>query len=168
MHASMARHTVAATRPLTLMVLLVVGAPAAAQAQSPEEKEVVAVIETFFAGMLAKDTAMMNGTVDPAARLVRVSQRQGEQPAVGITEMSRFIAGVGRREGEGANERIHNPVVQIDGNMAHVWTFYTLHLGERFSHCGYDSFQLLRLPDGWKIVNVADTGRTENCEVPGR
>jgi hypothetical protein len=55
----------------------------------------------------------------------------------------------------------------MDAGTAHVWTFYTLHVGERFSHCGYDSFQLLRSGEGWKIVSVADTRRTDNCEPPG-
>lgn len=143
-------------------------APGGASAQSAEEKEVVAVVETFFAGMLARDTALMRTTFDPVAVLFGVATPQGGEPAVRVTPMGQFLAGVARGTGEGANERIHAPEVRIDGDLATVWTFYTLHVGERFLHCGIDAFQLLRLPAGWKIVAVADTRRTENCEVPGR
>jgi hypothetical protein len=79
--------------------------------------------------------------------------------------MDDFLANVARGTGEGANERIYAPEVRIDGNLATVWTFYTLHVGERFSHCGIDAFQLLKLPAGWKIVAVADTRRTTGCDV---
>ena len=157
--------------PLAVALAVPAGARAqsapAARVQSAEEKAVVAVIEKFFAGMLARDTAMMRSTVDPAARLVGIAQPRGGQPTVRATPMDQFIAGTGRGTGEGANERIHAPEVRIDGNLATVWTFYTLHVGERFVHCGIDAFQLLRLPEGWKIVSVADTRRTENCEVGG-
>lgn len=152
----------------TLVLVALLAMPAAAQSQTAAEKEVAAVIERFFAGMLARDTAMMRTTFDPAARLLGIATPREGQPAVRATPMSDFLAGVVRGTGEGANERIWAPEVRIDGNLAAVWTFYTLHVGERFVHCGIDSFQLLKLPDGWKIVSVADTRRTENCEPPGR
>lgn len=147
------------------LALATFGAPTSARAQTAEEKEVVAVVEKFFAGMLARDTAMMRTTFDPAARLFGVGTPRGGKPTVRATPMDDFLANVARGTGEGANERIYAPEVRIDGNLATVWTFYTLHVGERFSHCGIDAFQLLKLPAGWKIVAVADTRRTTGCDV---
>ena len=141
-------------------------APAAATAQSADERDVVSVVERFFQGMLQRDTAILRSTVDPTARLSGAAVRNGTTVFT-ATPMDQFIASIARGQGEPANERIFAPRVDIDGNLAHVWTFYTLHVGERFIHCGYDSFQLLRGDDGWKIVNVADTRRTENCDPPG-
>jgi hypothetical protein len=86
-------------------------------------------------------------------------------PSVNASPMDGFIASIAGQS-QGANERVFAPEVRIDGNLASVWTFYTLHVGERFIHCGYDAFQLLRVGDAWKIVNVADTRRTERCEPP--
>jgi hypothetical protein len=136
----------------------------AAQAQSGEERQVVAVVERLFEGMLARDTVMMRETMAPAAQMLGRSQ-DGHTLRWGSVDG--FLESIGRGQGPGANERIYNPEVRIDGNLATVWTFYTLHVGERFSHCGYDSFQLARTSDGWKIVSIADTRRTDNCEVPG-
>jgi hypothetical protein len=109
------------------------------------------------------DTAKMRSTFAPAAQLLGVS-RDGQ--TLRWAGVDGFIQSVGSRGG-GANERIHAPEVRIDGNLATVWTFYTLHVGDRFSHCGYDSFQLYRQAEGWKIVSIADTRRTENCDPPG-
>src|SRR5256885_3716182 len=39
-------------------------------------------------------------------------------------------------------ERMWNPEVRIDGGIATLWTPYDFHVGPRFSHCGYDAFQL--------------------------
>jgi hypothetical protein len=159
-----ARLAARCTRTFALTLLLAAAAPAARASAQTAEKDVVAVIEQFFAGMLARDTAMMRSTFDPAARLLGITTPRGGQPTVRAITMDQFLAGVAQMQGEGANERIYEPEVRIDQDLATVWTYYTLHVGERFSHCGIDAFQLLRLGGAWKIVSVADTRRTEGCE----
>jgi hypothetical protein len=126
----------------------------------------VAVVERFFEGMLKRDADMLRSTVHPTAILASAAVRNGTT-TITATPIDRFITSIATGQGESANERIFAPRVQIDGNLANVWTFYTLHVGERFIHCGYDSFQMLKADDGWKIVHIADTRRTENCEPPG-
>ena len=152
-----------------VMVMTSVSAtrPDEVRGQESEERAVVAVIETFFRGMEQRDTALMRSTVDASARLVGASVRDGVT-TIRATPMEQFITSIGRQAGGAAAiERIYAPEVKIDGSLAQVWTFYTLHIGERFSHCGYDAFHLLRTEQGWKIVNVADTRRTERCEPLG-
>jgi hypothetical protein len=146
--------------------LALIGTAAPAAAQAAAEKDVVAVVEKTFTAMLARDTAGMKALFDPNARLVSGVTRDGVT-TVSYTSMNDFIAGVGRGTGPGANERIYAPEVRIDGNLAAVWTFYTLHVGDRFIHCGVDAFHLIRGDKGWKIVAIADTRRTENCDPPG-
>jgi hypothetical protein len=106
----------------------------------------------------------MKSTVAAGARLTGVSMREGT-PTLTAIPMDQFISSVGSRP-PGTNERIYRPEVRIDGDLATVWTFYTLHAGERFVHCGIDAFQLLRMGADWKIVNVSDTRRTTNCDPP--
>ena len=43
------------------------------------------------------------------------------------------------------------------------WAAYDFSFGTRHSHCGTDAFQLLRTVEGWKIVSLAVTYRTEGC-----
>jgi hypothetical protein len=47
-----------------------------------------------------------------------------------------------------------------------VWAKYAFFLGDRFSHCGIDAFQLHQTADGWKIFQLTDTQRSEGCEMP--
>jgi hypothetical protein len=153
----------------TVLSTLLAIRPPAVQAQTAEEREVIAVVEKFFQGMAARDTAVMRSTVDPSARLMG-AQTQNGVTTIRPIPMANFITNIGnspRDRGE-PKERIYSPEVRIDGDLAQVWTFYTFHVGETFSHCGYDAFHLLRTHEGWKIVNVADSRRTTNCDPPGR
>lgn len=157
------------SRPVRASVLVAalaaaVLSPSVARAQSADEKAVVGVVESFFEGMLKADSMLMKSTVAAGARLTGVATREGAPP-LSVTPMEQFITAVGSRPA-GANEKIYKPEVRIDGDLATVWAFYTLHLGDRFIHCGVDAFQLLRMDGSWKIVNVSDTRRTTNCDPP--
>lgn len=153
----------------TVLSALLAGSPPAVQAQTAEEREVIAVVEKFFQGMTARDTMMMRSTVDPSARLMGANTQNGVTTIRAIP-MANFITQIGNspRDRGDLIERIYSPEVRMDGDLAQVWTFYTFHLGETFSHCGYDAFHLLRTHEGWKIVNVADSRRTTNCDPPAR
>jgi hypothetical protein len=61
------------------------------------------------------------------------------------------------------DERLRNPVVQVDGGLASVWAEYHFYVGTRFSHCGVDTFHLVRTTEGWKIIDLADTRRKDGC-----
>jgi hypothetical protein len=45
----------------------------------------------------------------------------------------------------------------VTGDLALVFGRYTFHVGDKFSHCGTNAFQLVRTEAGWKIANVAST-----------
>jgi hypothetical protein len=47
---------------------------------------------------------------------------------------------------------------EIDPNgMAHVWARYVFYFEGKPDHCGYESYSLYQSPEGWKVVNFADT-----------
>jgi hypothetical protein len=54
-------------------------------------------------------------------------------------------------------EKMAQPEVKVFGDMALVYGRYTFHVGDKFSHCGTNSFHLVRTLDGWKIANAAST-----------
>ena len=54
-------------------------------------------------------------------------------------------------------EKITDYKVQIDGNMAHVWTPYEFYVKGQLSHIGVNSFTMVKEPNGeWKIVHLID------------
>jgi hypothetical protein len=133
-----------------------------AQSDQADKTEVVAVVTKFFDGMRTRDTALMRSTVAPTAGLVSATGPTGlGQPMTA----DQFIERVGKGTGPGGDERIKDPIVQIDSPLASLWAYFTFTRGGQttINHCGVDLFLLRKGPDGWKIFQVADTHRTEGC-----
>jgi len=61
------------------------------------------------------------------------------------------------------NERITFEIVKVDADLASVWTPYQFYYKDKFSHCGVNSFQLVRLQGIWKIQYLVDTRRKTDC-----
>jgi hypothetical protein len=156
-----------------LLAAVLVAAPAAAQdhaahaghhpAQAVQDS-IMAPIKAMFDGMRAHDSTMVRSAFVAGAQFSR-------PPAPGqahrYTTLDQFLGAVGR-PGAPWDERIYDAEIREDGGMATVWTFFTFHLGDRFSHCGVNAFQLVRTGDGWKISGLADSNRQTGCEVEGR
>ncbi|MGQ0640452.1 MAG: nuclear transport factor 2 family protein [Gemmatimonadaceae bacterium] len=148
-------------RMFALAVLAVLPA-AMAQSQSAEQ-EVMKTVRQLFDGMRKGDSAMVRAAFHPDAVLQTTAVRNG-QTVVGKVAIDQFVRTIGTPRPEALDERIWNEKVFIDGPLAVVWTDYALFIGARFSHCGVDAFQLAKMADGWKIIALADTRRTEGCQ----
>src|SRR6185369_6170731 len=100
---------------------------------------------------------------DSTGRLVRINKRSNP-PQVSLVHPSQFGASLLRAPaGDVWNERIYDPEVRIDGDVAQVWAYYTFHRNATFSHCGIDAFMLVKVASTWKITQLADSRRTTGC-----
>lgn len=135
------------------------------QAQkAPADIEAVKqTINAFFNGMRRGDSVAVRRTLAPAAVFHAFGGKPGQLPALEIESINGFLKAVGTPHSEIWDERVQFERVLIDANLASVWAPYEFYLGSKFSHCGYDSFQLVKLADGWKIAHVIDTRRKEKC-----
>ena len=161
MHFSLRRRLAPSMAAVAAIVIaaIVLAAPVHAQV---EDGVVVAVVKHFFDGMRTRDTSLMRSTVAPGAVLVSAGGLTGlGEPST----VDAFIERIGNGSGPGNDEQIENPKVQVDGQLASLWAYFTLVRGgeTRINHCGIDSFLLRKGPDGWKVFHVSDTHRTEGC-----
>lgn len=146
-------------RPLLAITALLVLLSAPAAAQSAEHDAAYAVITRLFDAMRARDTVAMRAAFVPNASM----QSLGDT-AVRFDAIDGWINGVGRaRPGLVLDERLANPVIHVDGNLANVWVDYWFFAGDRFSHCGVDAFLLTKQGGIWRIFSVVDTRRTQGC-----
>lgn len=155
---------------LTMFAVCIVcaGANAPVVGQSgPPERTVVKVVERLFDAMRGSDSAKARSTFHPAAQLIGTYTRDGA-PQVRINSIDAFIEALGTPHDQVWDERIWDVEVRMDGGLATVWTPYAFYLGDTFSHCGVDAFQLARGQDGWKIVSLADTRSHDGCWEPPR
>jgi hypothetical protein len=62
-------------------------------------------------------------------------------------------------------QRLYDPAVEIDGNVAMVWGRYDFRVDGKIAHCGYDHVDLVRDGGRWKIANLSYSMRTTGCET---
>jgi hypothetical protein len=153
--------------PIFAASLLALALVPATSAQTPprDEGAVLEVVDRLFDGMRARSGEMVASVFHPQARMVTTGSEPDGSPRVQVQGVDGFVAAVGQG-GVPWNEHLFATEVRVDGNLAHVWTFYRFYAGERFSHCGYNSIELVRTAEGWRIISVADTRRTDRCEPP--
>ena len=73
-----------------------------------------------------------------------------------------FAAGL-KSDGKRIVERLGDPAIEVDGDVAMVWAPYTVTVDGALSHCGYDLFDLVRSDGRWKVLNVTYSHRTTGC-----
>jgi len=148
--------------PLIIAILLSRSA-AFTQTSTTETAAVKQTIQTFFEGMHKGDSALVRSTIAPGAVFHTISSRGGTTQLQPENPLE-FLQAVGTPHKEVWDERVTFDKILIDANLASVWTPYEFYLGSTFSHCGYNSFQLVKLAGGWKIAHVIDTRRKEKCK----
>jgi hypothetical protein len=131
-------------------------------AQNADEDAVKSVITRFFDGMRNSDTSAIRSTVLPGARLETIINKEGKT-WVKSDGFEGFLSQIGKPHTDIYDERVSFKAIQIDGALATAWTPYKFYIGERFSHCGVNAFQLVKTDEGWKIQSIIDTRRKENC-----
>ena len=127
-------------------------------AAATPDKDVMAVINRMFEGFAKKDTTIIRGTLADDVKLVSAFNNREGKPMVRAETMDKFLVGIATAPGT-LDERLFNPEVRIDGNLATVWVKYEFWYDGKYSHCGFDAFQLARGEAGWKIISIADTRR---------
>ena len=147
------------------LILLAACQPEAPEPEAPEpdpeEAAVVAAVTQLFDAMRAGDSEMARAVFPPDARLGRTGDN-----GISFSSADGFIEQIGRPRDVVYDEPIWDWTVQIDGRLAHMWTKYAFYLGDDFSHCGEESFQMYKSDTGWQITQLIDTSRRENCFYP--
>lgn len=151
---------------IALMVFSFFGT-AVLNAQNKEENEVKRVITELFDGMRAGDSSKVSKLFHPEVRMLTSYRDSTDRPVLKEGSLQGFLKAIGTAHPEVWDERIQNTQVRIDDDLAQLWTEYAFYVGEKFSHCGVDAFQLTRDADGeWRIINLVDTRRKEPCDWP--
>jgi cyanophycinase len=126
-----------------------------------DARDVVATIEKLFEAMRNRDTAAVRAQFHPDARLY-VTGQQSATPTLRVVTVDEF-ANLVSAAPDRLDERMRDPEIRLDGNLASVWTWYDFRRGDQFSHCGTDAFHLARTESGWKILQIAYTVRQQGC-----
>jgi hypothetical protein len=131
------------------------------KAQSAEDS-VKTTINKLFAAMKNGDSKALVECFADSAILQSVVEKNGavSVQTEPVKDFADFVAT--QKQGD-ADERISFDMVKADGALAVAWTPYKFYYKGNFSHCGIDSYQLVRINGIWKIQYLIDTRRKANC-----
>jgi hypothetical protein len=146
-----------------LFAIVLMTITANVQAQSAEDS-VKAVINQLFTSMRNADSAGVVNCFSEKNILQTIIRDRDGNMGIRTELVSNFGRSIAGLQKNAADERIEFESIKIDGALASVWTPYKFYFNGNFSHCGVNSFQLLREKNGWKIHFLIDTRRKEPCE----
>lgn len=131
----------------------------AQSAANSDRKAAAELPDKLFAAMRAKNFEEIRAVFTPEGQLVAIDKpRDGK----GISKMRVFTAesfakAISEAKGADFIEKMPSKDVKIAGDLAVVSGRYTFYVGEKFSHCGTNTFNLVRTEAGWRIANAAST-----------
>jgi len=144
----------------SLLALLITGA-APATAGEADGAAVLARLDVLFAAFEAGDAAAMLRQVYPDGRVTASGLRADGASHLRQQSWTQFAERV--RPGAGFQERISEPTIRVDGDIAMVWAPFVVRVAGRISNCGFDHFDLVREDGVWKVMNLTFSSRTTGC-----
>jgi len=130
-------------------------------ARGADAAAVLAPITALFAAFEAGDAAAMLRQVHPDGRVTASGTRGDGGPTLRQQTWTQFADRV--RPDRAFTERIADPVIDIDDDIAMVWAPFVVRVGGAVSNCGIDHFDLVRERGTWKVMNLTFSSRTAGC-----
>ncbi|HVG42770.1 MAG TPA: hypothetical protein VM888_14255, partial [Chitinophagaceae bacterium] len=109
------------------------------------------------------DSMLLKSSLAPGAILQTIAKTKEGNTVVRTENIAAFITAVTKPHEGVYDERIKFDLIKVDSDLAMVWTPYQFFVSDNFSHCGVNSFQLVKLNGEWKIQYIIDTRRKDNC-----
>jgi hypothetical protein len=127
------------------------------------EDSVKAAVNKLFDGMKNADATMVTEAFTDSAILQTFARTLEGKLVIRNERVHDFADFVSKQKKGAADERIQFETIKIDGPLAIAWTPYNFYFDGKFSHCGVNSFQLVRIEGRWKIQYLIDTRRRQGC-----
>ena len=134
-------------------------------AQTSENENVKATVIEFFKAFHKQDTTALKTMAKGNIKMQSINvNREGKVILVDndYYDFLKSIASISKNLK--FEEKLLDFTIKVDGNMANVWTPYEFWYEDTLSHCGVNSFQLMKAEDKWVIIYLVDTRRREGCQ----
>ncbi|MBX9731288.1 MAG: nuclear transport factor 2 family protein [Sphingomonas sp.] len=138
------------------------GNPTPPPAPISEFSGVMAPVDAVFAAIAARNGEMLRQIVREDGNLFVASEAADGTRKITHRPMTEFITGM-KPGPERYEERLYDPAIEIDGDIALVWGRFNFYIDGKLHHCGYDHFDLVREGGNWKIANITYSSRTTGC-----
>ena len=153
--------------PLKIVKALLIGLCAISipvNAQDADEQQIISVVEKFFTALGNSDREALLAVTVPGSLNISTSAAPDGGTRLSTLDYEGMITALSRSRATPL-ERYWDATVLVQGSIAVFWAPYDFHVAGEFSHCGIDSFQLVKQDGQWLLSNLSWTRETENCPV---
>jgi hypothetical protein len=130
--------------------------PAAAEAA------VLQPVNALFAALAARDGAAIQAQGMEGGSATSVAENTDGTRTIKPMNWADFAAHI-KPGPERYEERLTDPAIEIDGDIAMVWSPYVFRIDGKLHHCGVDHFDLVRQGGAWRIQHITWSSRTTGC-----
>lgn len=135
-----------------LLLLITLCCSAFSFAQNDKE-QIKKTVENFFTAMKNADDNALKNTFSETV----VFQTVAKDGTVKTEDAQKFAEGISKYAKGDLDEQITIRKILTDGQLASVWMDYQFVFKGKVSHCGVNSFQLVKQNGIWKIQYIIDT-----------
>lgn len=129
--------------------------PTVTNPSSPEEERaVLAALRALLDAISRRDKAAMREILMPEGGSTHVRDGRVFHMRLG-DEPDRWDVGAARLE-----ERIYEPLIRVDENIAMVWVAYDFLVDGEIHHWGTNIVSFLKQGERWLVSGIADNGRS--------
>lgn len=156
-----------ATIPVRAFAGSVTGqAPDTSCALPAEPEGIPAALDAAITGPADKDRICMKALLVPEARLMFVSLGTDGAPTYRIETLDDWIARIRTRGHVVLAEK--QPKFRIDrfGNIAHLWSSYTLQSDGKQTARGINSIQAIKEAGGWRVTGIMVQAESATVPLP--
>jgi len=133
-------------------------------AQQTSASAVKQTIHTMLDAMRKGDSTLLRSVLAKDMELQSIAADKMGKMSLSTKSADALVTQIGTPHPAVYDERIVFGGIKVDGPLASVWAPYTFYVGDTFSHCGVNFFQLARTEGGWKIIHIGYTVRKDNCK----
>jgi hypothetical protein len=153
--------TCAAVALIALIALAFSRRADAQTSTAADSSAVVAAVDRLFDAMARRDTTAARALLMPGSQFISLRAGAETTPPRRQADSTFLRSLAGGREK--LLERMWTPSVHVHGPIAVVWAPYDFHIDGKLSHCGVDTFSLVRTATGWQISGISYTVEQTGC-----
>lgn len=146
-----------------LFVCCIVLSPFACAQSHPDEASILATVDAFFGALANRDRESLEALTVPGSLNISANVEADGTSRFSSRNYDELITVLSSPSANKPLERYWDATVLVRGDIAVFWAPYDFHVGSEFSHCGIDSFQLIRRQGKWLITNLSWTREREAC-----
>ncbi|MEN8153997.1 MAG: nuclear transport factor 2 family protein [Acidobacteriota bacterium] len=126
-----------------------------------EKQQVISVVKDFFKVLEDQDSDLAKKILLPEGGNFSIREK-GNKKILKHTGFNELISSLGKSKKK-YREIIFSPKVLVHKDIAVLWAEYKFYVDGKFSHCGVDSFSLIKIGGNWKIAGIIYTVEKSEC-----